>query len=145
MKGITQTDLDHIAALADAAMLAAGGASTSAGMFLQIGDTAMVREALEEARKARKASEQILNRLIAMGAKRPGSAVAADALPLHLMDTPANRRYLAALEAAAEAGAAVDRERGWIDANGESTGHGETLAGLALLTRREVHGPEGRE
>ena len=63
----------------------------------------------------------------------------------HLLDTPANRRLLAALDAAVEAANEVDRERGWIDADGASVGIGETLAGMALTTSVEVFGPGGRD
>lgn len=49
------------------------------------------------------------------------------------------------LEAAVEAVAELDRERGRIDENGEPVGHGETIAGLALEMRREVFGPEGKD
>lgn len=142
---VAQSELDHIATLADNAMAAAGGASTAVGMFLQIGDASLVREALEQARTARRHSEQILRRLLALGASHPAGVSGGDTLPLDMLDTPANRRFLAALEAAAEAGAEVDRERGWIDESGEPIGHGETLAGLALLARREIFGPEGKD
>ncbi|MBC8101532.1 MAG: hypothetical protein H7Z41_02955, partial [Cytophagales bacterium] len=65
--------------------------------------------------------------------------------PLALLDTPATRALLEALEAAAAAGAAVDRERGWIDADGRAVGFGETLDGMAEQLRAEVIGPTGRD
>lgn len=39
----------------------------------------------------------------------------------------------------------MDRERGWIDGDGDPTGYGETLGGMALGLRVEVYGPKGRE
>jgi len=79
-----------------------------------------------------------------LGAKRPGLSVSRDALPLEMLNTPATRAYLAALEEATRAAEAVDRERGWIDEDGECIGFGETLAGMVLGLRREVFGARGR-
>jgi hypothetical protein len=86
-----------------------------------------------------------LARLETIGATIPGVAgTTPTATPLHLLDTPASRRLLAALEEAAKAGAEVDRERGWMH-HGEPAGYGETLAGMALSLGLEVCGPVGRE
>ncbi len=46
---------------------------------------------------------------------------------------------------AAKAGAAVDRERGWIDDDGRAVGFGETLGGMAYQLRTEILGPTGRD
>jgi hypothetical protein len=64
---------------------------------------------------------------------------------LPLLDTSTSRRLVEALEAAARVGAELDRERGFIDKDGDPTGWGETLGGMALALRVEVHGPVGRE
>ena len=40
---------------------------------------------------------------------------------------------------------AVDRERGWIDADGDGIGYTETIGGIALKLRGEVSGPKGRD
>jgi hypothetical protein len=86
-----------------------------------------------------------LARLEALGATIPGVAgTTPTETPLHLLDTPASRRLLAALEEAAKAGADVDRERGWMH-DGEPAGYGETLGGMAMTLRIEVVGPVGRE
>lgn len=45
------------------------------------------------------------------GADRPGSLPAPPDVPLQLLDTPANRRYLAALQEAHTAALTVDQER----------------------------------
>ena len=101
-------------------------------------------QAPQFAREAVRACEDALQRLLALGAdlSRPGFVPARDQLPLHLLDTPASRRLLASLEAAAEAAAEVDRERGWVH-EGEPCGYGETLQGLAATVRQEVEGPRG--
>jgi hypothetical protein len=143
--GVSQEDLDQLAALVSNAGNAAGFSALAAAYIFRTGDATRAREAYERAKEARDTADQALKRLLALGASRPGGQVARDTLPLELLDTPAARRYLAALEAAAEAGAELDRERGWLDENGEPVGHGETLAGLALEMRREVYGPEGKE
>jgi hypothetical protein len=145
VSGVTVTDLERVAFLIGEAQTAAGFASLEVANAIQTGDTSNLRAAYEQAKQARTNAEQALNRLLSLGVARPGPAVARDALPLSLLDTPATRRLLAALEAAAEAGAAVDKERRWVDEDGEPVGHGETLAGMALVIRREIFGPEGRD
>ncbi len=62
----------------------------------------------------------------------------------HLLDTPASRRLLALLEKTAAL--AVDRERGWLDSDGESVGMPESVEQLAIGLRYDVHGaPDGRD
>ncbi len=56
-----------------------------------------------------------------------------------------SRDLLALLDQAADAGAAVDRERGSVDRDGDPTGWGELMAGLALRLRMDVQGPAGRD
>lgn len=140
-----QGELDRIAALVSQAGNAAGFCGNTIAGAKHLQNFGMLDKALDQATEARKSADQALKRLLALGASRPGGSVARDTLPLELLDTPAARRYLAALEAAAEAGAELDKERGWIDENGEPVGHGETIAGLALEMRREVFGPMGKE
>ena len=50
-----------------------------------------------------------------------------------------------ALNQSAQAGAEVDRERGWIEADGAAVGFGEQLAGIALEVLTEALGPSGRD
>lgn len=59
-------------------------------------------------------------------------------VPLQLLDTPANRRLLRALEEAHEAALAVDHERGY----GED-GPAQDLENMVCETREEIFGPAG--
>ncbi len=84
-----------------------------------------------------------LNALVRLGAASPYPAApmasASSAPPLHLMDTPANRRLFDALMVAYEAAAAVDRERGDDPADGFAA----ILEGFAAGKRDEVLGAVG--
>lgn len=63
-------------------------------------------------------------------------------IPLHLLDTPANRRYLGLLRDTYEAALAVDRER-----FGEDIGTDGCAQAIEIVLRdveEEVHGPAGR-
>lgn len=79
----------------------------------------------------------------ALGARRPGLQVSRDTLPLELLNTPATRDLVAALETAHTIACQVDEERGWVDEDGEAIGFGETLGGMLLGLRREVYGAKG--
>lgn len=70
--------------------------------------TLEARPVLEEAANL---AAQLETRLEQAGAVRPRALPQPDDVPLHLLDTPANRRYRDALQVAWEAGLAVDRER----------------------------------
>jgi hypothetical protein len=140
-----QRELDRIAALVKRAADAASFAAIHVTQTMHTKDGAKLREAFEQMKAAGQAADDALRRLVALGANRPGTPVAADVVPLHLLDTPATRRLLSSLEAAVAAAAEVDRERGWVDDAGEPTGWGETLAALTLTLGREVYGPQGRE
>ena len=61
-------------------------------------------------------------------------------VPMHLLDTPTNRRYLAALEVAYSAGIEVDFERGYEDGEGVAE---QEVANLLSYTRAEIHAPTG--
>ena len=132
-----QDQLDAAARLTDRAH----DEAAYAGGMLRRGDT---QSAAKHAKAAEDAAENALEILLALGARRPGQAVAADSLPLELLDTPASRRLLAALEEAQKAGEALDRERGWLH-DGEPCGWGEMLGGMVLTLRVEVEGPQGKE
>lgn len=143
--GVSQSELDKVAVLVNQA---ARFSSLAAKAAVQVkrGDTDSLSTAIDRASAANNAAELALRRLLALGAAHPGRGLAAvERLPLHLLDTPASRAFLSALEAAAEAGAELDRERGWVDADGEAIGHGETLTGMALAMRTEIFGPSGKE
>lgn len=102
-------------------------------------------EAHEAANRAAETLQKVVERLIDQGAERDGGPIPFGEVPLHLLDTPAGRRFLTALENAQETAAEVDRERGWVDGDGTPSGYSEDLAGLLLRLRREVIGPAGRE
>lgn len=55
-------------------------------------------------------------------------------------DTPVARRFLTALEVAAQAGVALDRERGHVDADGEPIGRSVPLVRLVMEMRAEIFG-----
>ena len=105
-------------------------------------DTPEHREALEHVMRARQTAWTTYRSMLDAGAAPVESYGVPSPVPLHLLDTPATRRLLAALEAATEAANDVDRERGWLH-EGEPAGWGETLAGMAYTLRVEVEGPAG--
>lgn len=75
------------------------------------------------------------------GAQRPPEHVQRPNVPLELLDTPANRRYLAALQEAWECALAVDRER-----YGESIGTDGCAQAVEFIlcdVQEEVRGPQG--
>ena len=141
------SQLDAAAAAVHRAANAAGFAAAHTSAAQVTGQAAQFDKAIEQAQAAKDAAETALHVLLALGAKRPGASVARDTLRLDQLDTPASRALLAALEQAAEAGARLDRERGWTDKQGNPTGFGETLEGMAYQLRTEIHGPDngGRE
>jgi hypothetical protein len=61
-------------------------------------------------------------------------------VPLHLLDTTANRRYLDALVDAHRCALEVDREHGY----GED-GPAQDLEDMVAAVRLEVYGPTGKE
>ena len=68
-----------------------------------------------------------------------------DPVPIHLLDTPAQRRLARALREAYEAAQEVDRERGTLDPDEPEDGP-VALPIVELLARveEEVFGPSGR-
>ena len=84
---------------------------------------------------------QMETRLEQAGAQRPGTLATMNLVPLALLDTPANRRYLEALRVAYEAGLAVDRER-----YGESIGTDGCAQVIEMVladVEQEIDGPVG--
>jgi hypothetical protein len=78
-----------------------------------------------------------MRELIDAGAVDPTGRLAAIApdVPLHLLDSPANRRLLRALEEARAAALEVDNERGIQD------GFADVIEHFAANVETEVHGP----
>lgn len=82
-------------------------------------------------------------RLEQAGAVRPRALPQPDDVPLHLLDTPANRRYRDALRVAWEAGLAVDLER-----YGEKIGTDGCAQVIEMVladVEMEISGPGGRD
>jgi hypothetical protein len=141
----TPEELNHLATLADQVQRGIAEVQVGMGAAYHLRTLDTLPRLVQEADKANDTARSIVRRLIAMGASRPGKPAPVDTLPLELLDTPATRRLVEALETAASAAADVDRERGWIDADGEPSGIGETLAGLLYQWRRDVYGPSGKD
>ncbi len=79
-----------------------------------------------------------MRELVDAGAADPtgGRVTTAEApVPLHLLDSPANRRLLRALQEAHEAALAVDEERSIVD------GFADVVSLFAAGVATEVHGP----
>ena len=75
------------------------------------------------------------------GAQRPDTLRRPTPVPLEMLSTPANRRYLDALEEAHRRALAVDAERYGEGEDGPAAGMIELLVSE---TREEVFGPVGR-
>jgi hypothetical protein len=152
-------DVKDVQRVADLVMRAQDGAAVAGALIGRVGH-AKVSEADQAAAavqardlclKAKDDCRDALTRLEAMGAEMRGpggsephpASVAAGGVPLRLLDTPAVRELLAAVEAAAEKAEAVDRERGWVDGDGDPIGWAESLRGMAIRLRMEAEGPRG--
>jgi len=141
MSQVRLSDLD--AAAKDVQM--AQKASMVAEVLATPGQTDTPEEAAKAALYSKQAIESCvaaLQRLENMGAQIVGiTGMPAPTIPLHLLDTPATRALMDALEAATLAAEAVDRERGNVHPDGTPSGFAETIGGMALGLRTEVFGP----
>lgn len=72
------------------------------------------------------------------GASTPQSLPSPESVPLHLLDTPTNRRFALRLREAYEAAREVDQERGYGD-----DGPADYLADLLARVEIEIYGPTG--
>lgn len=93
--------------------------------------------------KAAQLAANLETRLEQAGAVRPRALPQPDDVPLHLLDTPTNRRYRDALRAAWEAGLAVDRER-YGDRIG-TDGCAQAIEMVLTEVEMEISGPGGRD
>lgn len=95
--------------------------------------------AAEHIEAARMQTWQLKRAAEALGAATPAGVPtrSTEPTPLHLMDTPANRRLLAALVEAHKAALEVDAERGIHD------GFAEVMESFAAERRDEVYGSAG--
>ncbi len=121
-------------------MEAANANVTRADAMLQRGEVDQARDYLN---RVQEANWYLLQKMLRGGADRPVRLQSSAEVPVELLDTPATRRLLALLRQAQEAGAAVDRERGWTQ-DGEPCGWAEAVARLAFPLALEVEGPQGR-
>lgn len=134
---MTPTETEALASVARC-ILESARASGSATALLVGGEW---EEAQESTRQASKSSQAALGLLRSIGVYTGQEHPARSRVSLHLLDTPATRQLVAALEAATLAARAVDIERGWVDEEGRPCGIGETLGALYLEWRVEVEGP----
>lgn len=109
------------------------------------GASAALESVVAQLRAASESAGSAMTAIRAAGGRCGDAVIDREALPLSLLDTPANRRYLAALSVALEAARQVDEERGWIDPDSGPCGVSEAVAALYVEARREVEGPGGRE
>lgn len=137
---MTATETEALASVAHCILESARASGTATALLLG-GDT---QEAQESTRQASRSSQAALGLLRSIGVYTGQEHPARARVPLALLDTPATRTLVAALEAATLAARAVDLERGWVDEEGRPCGIGETLGALYLEWRVEVEGPAGR-
>ncbi|MES2462251.1 MAG: hypothetical protein V4671_16820 [Armatimonadota bacterium] len=145
---MNQDQLDQAAAIVRRVTIHSGAAQGLAVNAHRLeGETlrSTLAEVTEQARSANEASQNLFRLLTSMGAKLPGKAGMVGFVPLHMLSTDAGRTLLAALETATKAAEAVDRERGWVDEDGEPIGYAETLQMIALKVRQDVEAPKGRD
>lgn len=149
MKTATPTStLDQIASRVDGAMKSALVCSMLLDLPADEGRTA---QAKREADKAKEAAGNALSMLTQEGARISPLPVSGG-IPLALLDTPANRELLAALETAVRLAEVVDKERGLSLPEsarlhpGDSLGVdlAEEIAQIAARVRLEVHGATGK-
>ena len=149
---VDQATLDSAGRAADlavSAVLQAQGAVYDAEMRAEeegIGGQVarLLQELLPMLQEANAATQRASMALQQLGADVPEAARPLD-VPLHLMNTLATRRLLAALREAKYAAQLVDTERGWILDSGEGCGWVDTVGDIAERLRQEVEGPGGRE
>lgn len=127
---VPQNELNSLRTLAAKIKAAGGQAMRSVG-----------REQGQHLEDVQQLAAQLETRLDQAGAQRPAFVVTPTAVPLELLDTPANRRYALLLRDAWEAGLAVDRER-----YGESIGTDGCAQVIEMVladVEEEIGGPVG--
>lgn len=148
-KTLDQEALDHAARCVQTIQQSLGPALALASQLYKHGgtlpaeQTTRMSEYLARGVEASGAAYQSL--VYGLGAQSPGLRTAREALRLDQLATPKAQRLLHALHEATLAAQDLDEERGWVDEDGECIGWHETLAGLELGLRREVHGTKGRD
>ncbi len=104
-------------------------------------DAGNVQRARLRLEQTEDAGRRMALRLERAGAERPEGMTPRPDVPLHLLDTPANRRYAQKLREAWEAGLAVDRERYGEDIG--TDGCAQMIEMLLADVEEELHGPAG--
>ena len=115
------------------------GSCRQAMRDIDAGNTHAARRIVEQTEDA---ARRMALRLDRAGADAPaGTLPRTEETPLHLLDTPANRRYAEKLREAWEAGLAVDRERYGADIG--TDGGAQMVEMLLADVEQEVHGAAG--
>lgn len=125
---VAQSELDALRALAAKLRSAGSQASRSVG-----------REQGQRMEELMSLAAQLETRLDRAGALKPEAVAVRHEVPLHLLDTPANRDYTEKIRVAWEAGLVVDRER-----YGErigTDGEAQILEMLLADKEMEIGGP----
>ena len=121
---VSQSDLNTLRAFAESVRVL----TFAVPGYLRSGDAAGLHERLQATRYETIAAIGILE---AAGADRPADLPAAIDVPLHLLDTPANRHLLDCLRSTLEAARAVDSERGYDSDGGPADMYAMFLARVA--------------
>lgn len=148
MNQIPQDQLDQAAGIVRRVAMQSGAAQSLVTHAHRLDGEALRSTLAEVTRQAEGAftdAQKALSLLQSMGARLTGKAGVPSPVPLSKLSTDAGRRLLIALEAAEAAALDLDRERGWIDEDGDSTGYAESLQMMALQLRQDVEGPAGRD
>ena len=135
---IDQSQLDRTTRTADLAVRSV----LDAGERLAAGDLV---SAEQHVRDANEASQSVYLALVRAGGSAGSGSVAPQALDLALLDTPAARRLLDALQFAVACAQDVDAERGWVLPSGEGCGLVDTIGDITEALRQQVEGPKGRD
>jgi hypothetical protein len=143
-----QEQLNQAAAIVRRAMLQAGAALSLVTNAHRLDGEALrstLAEVKQQAEGAFEGGKHGLSLLQSMGATLTGKAAMPAPVPLSKLSTPAGRELLDLLAQAERAAQAVDRERGWIDEDGQGIGYAESLQMMAIQLRRDVEAPKGRD
>ena len=115
---------------------------TLAAKIKQTGSQAMRTVGLKQGEQMKELmglAAQMETRLDRAGAERPAVVAAPMTVPLALLDTPANRRYVRDLRTAWESALAVDRER--YGENIGTDGCAQAVEMILADAEQELHGP----
>lgn len=109
------------------------------GVARQAIKSGKTEDAIETLNTAQIAAWQSMKAAIRAGALEPKGTTTKEPTPLALLDTPANRRLLVALQDAVDAAGVVDKERG----HSPTDGFAAHLSALTTAVHLEINGPVG--